>query len=248
LELENTVDFLKSELTLQVAKNAQMLEWMKTFNSSLEEKTENNFNNKMHEESVCFEISKSEVNLSGEMTDSILIVDKDQELQIMNITQSPKQEQIEKEQIQDIINKNEENFNINQIRIENLELIKENEKLRNLNLNKNLKINKLQTDKLILINELQELLNSLSRVDMKSLNKFFSENCSGRKLDVPSSLGVKYNILSTYSCMSLMLRHKEDSLNIKNYQQIFRSYEDEFERLINKNLTLEKLLLNSDEE
>jgi hypothetical protein len=242
-ELEKTVDQLKNELTLQVTKNAQMMEWLKSLSASLEaKKSERIFNHDNFlspNQKFVEEVSKGEVNLSGDMADSIIIVEKDQEKKVDSVPQSPFNENLEFLKIQTHNDKIIEE----KLKTENLELLKENQQLRNQITSNDLKISKLETDKLILINELQEILNSLNRVDLKTLQKFYLENSTHKRVDIPSSLGIKYNILSTYSSLSQMFKaSNQENLKIFNLENIFKSYEDEFEKLINKNLTKDKLL------
>lgn len=247
-ELEKTVDQLKNELALQVSKNCQMMDWLISLSSSLDSiKTERIFNRENflspnHKSFKEQEVSKGEVNFSGDMADSIIIVEKDLEKKNDCIIHSPIKENLEFLKIQT----HNEKIIEEKLKTENIELIKENEQLKSQIMCKNLKISKIETDKLILINELQELLNSLNRVDLKTLQKFYLENCEHKKLvDIPSSLGIKYNILSTYSSLSHMFKSvNQDNISVKisNMENIFKCYEDEFEILINKNLTKDKLL------
>ncbi len=126
-----------------------------------------------------------------------------------------------------------ENLNkiINNLKNENLELKKENEILRVENLDKNLIITKLKSEKFLLYNELIELVNTLKTVDIKLLNKFYKNLSSNSKLSknyMPSSLGIKYNILSVQNQLSYLMH--SDLVSAKGYQDYLTKSKDTFSK------------------
>lgn len=109
---------------------------------------------------------------------------------------------------------------INNLKNENLELKKENETLRVENIEKNLIISKLKSEKFLIFNELIELVNTLKTVDIKLLNKFYKNQSMNNKLSknyMPSSLGIKYNILSVQNQLTYLMH--SDLVTAKGYQE-----------------------------
>lgn len=87
-------------------------------------------------------------------------------------------------------------------------------------MDKNLTISKLKSEKFLLYNELNELINSLKAVDIKLLNKFYKNFASSTKLSkgyMPSSLGIKYNIMSVQNQLSYLLH--SDLVTCKGYTE-----------------------------
>lgn len=120
---------------------------------------------------------------------------------------------------------------INNLKNENLELTKENETLRVENLDKNLIITKLKSEKFLIYNELIELVNTLKTVDIKLLNKFYKNLSSNSKLNrnyMPSSLGIKYNILSVQNQVSYLMH--SDLVSAKGYQDYLNKGKDTFSK------------------
>jgi len=118
---------------------------------------------------------------------------------------------------------------ISTLKNENLDLRKENEMLRVENLEKNLTISKLRSEKFILFNELNELTNSLKSVDLKLLNKFYKNYTSNLKLSksfMPSSLGIKYNILSVQNQLSYLMH--SDLISSKGFNEYVSKAKDTF--------------------
>jgi hypothetical protein len=154
---------------------------------------------------------------------------------------------------------------------QNVKLAEENIKLKDDLQIKNFNLSKLMTEKVLLINELRELLNSLNKIEFHDLDKLFLRNSeitskiirtdAINKLDVPSSLGIKYNILSAYSIISSLLfsynyTNCDDSDNmqtsslyegIKNSRKIFKNFEKEFETILNRNLRKQSILKEYDD-
>ncbi len=120
---------------------------------------------------------------------------------------------------------------INNLKNENLELKKENETLRVENLDKNLIITKLKSEKFLIYNELIELVNTLKTVDIKLLNKFYKNLSSNSQLSknyMPSSLGIKYNILSVQNQLSYLMH--SDLVSAKGYQDYLTKAKDTFSK------------------
>ena len=114
-------------------------------------------------------------------------------------------------------------------------MIKNNEFLKIENLEKNLLITKLKGEKFLLFNELNELIFSLKFVDMKTLNNYYKLLLSEKKLNkevMPSSLGIKYNVLSVENQLSYILH--SDLNAIKNSSEHYQKSK------IDTNLNLHK--------
>jgi len=82
---------------------------------------------------------------------------------------------------------------------ENIELKKQMEKMKIQLLEQTLELNKLKSDKFILFNELNEIIQSLRRVDLDLLNNYVKNNSKVKtfnKFEMPSAKGLKYNVLS----------------------------------------------------
>lgn len=103
--------------------------------------------------------------------------------------------------------------------------------LRVENLDKNLTICKLKSEKFLLYNELNELINTLKSVDIKLLNKFYknySINANLNKNYMPSSLGIKYNILSVQNQLSYLMH--SDLVAAKGYNEYISKAKDAFSK------------------
>ncbi len=115
---------------------------------------------------------------------------------------------------------------------ENLKITKRNF-LLNAELNKkNSKINSLENKNIFILNELVELIYSLRTMDIRNLNKIYLENLTIKKkedleiLNVPSCLGIKYNILSAESFLSYLIN--TDRNRSKENENVFYSLKDNF--------------------
>lgn len=103
--------------------------------------------------------------------------------------------------------------------------------LRVENLDKNLTICKLKSEKFLLYNELNEIVNTLKLVDIKMLNKFYKNICMNTKLNknnMPSSLGIKYNILSVQNQLSYLMH--SDLVSTKGYNEYLGKARDAFSK------------------
>lgn len=103
-----------------------------------------------------------------------------------------------------------------------VELRKEIEKLKIENLDKTIELNKIKTDKFIIFNELNELVNSLKRVDIDKLNSFYKKNSNSlfTKLEMPNSKGIKLNILSAQSQLNKILLSDSIKMKIQNNPEV----------------------------
>jgi hypothetical protein len=100
-----------------------------------------------------------------------------------------------------------------------IEIIQDNQKEENISLNKEnillkekvtdlqYEISKISFEKFCLFSDLQELLNSLEMVNLDKLNKFYLSNMNEikerEKKCISSYMGIKYNILSGLSTISI---------------------------------------------
>ena len=128
---------------------------------------------------------------------------------------------------------------INVLKTENIDLKMHNEKLKIENLEKNISISKLKSDKFLLFNELNELVNSLKTIDLKILNKFYKKIHQNRILtrnDMPSSLGIKYNIITAQNQLALLMH--SDLIASKSFNETYNK--------INETLSDEKNNLKTD--
>jgi hypothetical protein len=226
-EQQQEIETLKSQLFYNNVKYIQLYDWMKSINEQLSAlkspKEEKNFENNIN--SPKNEIpNKEELNISGDLAKSLSIESHPVELNsedYLDVRVCPKVgERVEKRNLNkilhikdNILNLKEKNEHdeiiLNLIKNENLDLKKDNEILKVDNLDKELSINRLKAEKFLLFNELNELTNALKMVDMESLNNFYKTNAKqmilGNKANMPSSLGLKYNILSVQNQLTYLL-------------------------------------------
>jgi hypothetical protein len=197
-EQQNEIEFLKDQLTSQTLKHAQLYDSIKNLNENL---------------NLLMKEREDRLNFSGQLTSSLIV--EEGETQILKIgneedngcKKSKKEQKIEKEKI------------FSHIKNENLELRKELELIKDDNIKKSLNLNKIINDKFILFIELSELVMSLRRIDLNLLNNFYLNSIEnytqkikmnnnlkhfGCPQNVISSLGIKYNILSAQSQMTLL--------------------------------------------
>lgn len=138
------------------------------------------------------------------------------------------------EKLQKIIKNDELNYQ-NRYEIlnkENFKLSKRNF-LLNAELNKkNSEINNLENKNVLILNELIELVHSLRTIDIRNLNKIYLENLSLKKkedleiLNIPSCLGIKYNILSAESFLSYLINTKNN--RNRDEENMFESLKENF--------------------
>lgn len=256
-EQEREIDDLKSQVVYHSMKHAEMYNLLKTMNEML-------YKIKTDQSQKPVTPNNDGLNLSGELAESIASQDFDHgydKVRIQSAIQSPAKHLNEIVQ-QDKI--------ITDIKNENLELVRINELIRVELKEKNLTISKIQTEKILILNELNELLNSLQKVDLKALDKFYSLNKLKKikTFDIPSSLGIKYNIMSAQSQVATLMGsnvvtnvptlnfedfklsqnvEKEQSmLNLEKYRLLMDSYGEEFHSILNKNMKKKKILYSSD--
>lgn len=130
---------------------------------------------------------------------------------------------------------------------ENLMLRKELEFEKAKNLTNNSVINKLVNDKFVLFTELNELLLSLKKVDIETLNNFY--NTSLLKSRSLSSIGLKYNILSAQSEIALLLQPLKDiatplpdpilkhrTVDVNHLKDVVKRFEQEIAILANEKI------------
>lgn len=91
---------------------------------------------------------------------------------------------------------------------------------------KNSIIDRLENQNTFILNELIELVNSLRTIDIRILNKIYLHNLSIEKkedletLEIPSCLGIKYNIFSAESFLSYIINSNKQNSNNTNYNYI----------------------------
>ena len=115
----------------------------------------------------------------------------------------------------------------NLLKNENLELKMQNEKLKLENLEKDLLISKIKSDKFLILNELNELVNSIKTIDLKILNQFYkkiNKNSILTRRDMPNSLGIKYNIISAQNQLALLIH--SDIIASKSFNYAYNKLND----------------------
>jgi hypothetical protein len=148
---------------------------------------------------------------------------------------------------------------VTDLKNENLELMKQNEHLKTEICKKDLNLTKLSAEKVIILNELSELLISLKRIDMDCLNKFYLQNCKSirDRIELPTAIGIKYNIMSAQSQISMInsnnesikhndinnpIEHDINNFDMNKYYSILKGYENDFKESIDKNLRRLRIL------
>lgn len=235
---QEEIEQLKKQLFYHSSKHLEMYELFKSLNDQLELiKDVTTFKNT--------KTPKNELNLSSdELTNSYVIDEKDNMLSGY--------ENLNK-------NGNIENTILLEVKKENLDLKKENEKIKIELLEKSMDFNKVITEKFILFNELNELVNSIKKTDLNKLNSFYKKNINTTtlsKFDMPISRGIKYNVLSAQSQIAKILRSDliskklariNDNIEsnydifeknqIDNYSNMLKKIDEDFDNLIEKKLT-----------
>jgi hypothetical protein len=114
---------------------------------------------------------------------------------------------------------------IQQLKAENMGLVKELETLKLDNSNKDLTVSRLTSDRVLLYNELSELVMSLKKLNLEVFNKLYKETA---KPSVISSLGIKFNILSAVSQLSMVTMNSGCSdINLSSCMHAIKKFEDE---------------------
>lgn len=134
-----------------------------------------------------------------------------------------------------------ENENL-KLKKENLQLIQEFQEIK-------LELSKFSYEKFILFSELNELINTLSKVDLNLLNQFYINNINiestNNKRDIYSSMGIKYNVLSSMNMMGISSlnysqissdfkkNHENQYLFSEKYIEITKNKIEKFEEELN---------------
>jgi len=220
-EQQDEIENLKNQLFYQSIKHVQMYEWLKFVNEQLLQ-----IKQKKESENQ----KKEDLNISDELASSFVYEEKHEKIDTefekkKNIAKHPSTSSLREKELEF------ENLNkiIHNLKSENIDLKKENEMVKIENLEKNLLISKLRSEKFILFNELNELTNSLRAVDLKLLNKFYKNFTSSLKLNksfMPSSLGIKYNILSVQNQLSYLMH--SDLVAAKSFSEYSSKAKDTF--------------------
>jgi len=216
-EQQDELEDIKNQLFYHSIKHVQMYDWLKFVNEQLQQ---------IRLRKDYDKPNKEELDVSDELTSSFLIeqnITTSPEVKKKNIQKQPSSQSLKDAEIESL------KQIINSLKNENLDLRKENEKLRVENLEKNLIISKVKSEKFILFNELNELTNSLKTVDLKLLNKFYKSCTSNIKLSknfMPSSLGIKYNILSVQNQLSYLMH--SDLISNKTFSEYILKAKDTF--------------------
>jgi hypothetical protein len=224
-EQDKEIKLLKDLVFYHSSKHIEMYEWLNNINNMISNKgnpADVNINK------MAKKKDHRSLNSSEDFVDSLSFVDDD------------------------IVS--EENLDklLNDLKNENLELTKKNEILNSELLIKNLELTKLSTDKCILFNELTELINSLKRIDMNLLNKFYRDNSNPVRHgnEIASALGIKYNIMSTQSQLSNLIskdlenrrmeklrdnvgEYEKTNINSDKYMSILQEYIKDFQCQLN---------------
>lgn len=133
---------------------------------------------------------------------------------------------------------------------ENLKLKKENLQFIQEFQERKLELSKYSYEKFILFSELNELINTLTKVDLNLLNQFYLNNINiestNYKKDIYSSMGIKYNILSSMNMMGISSlnypqissdfnkkNHENHNLFSEKYIEITKNKIEKFEEELN---------------
>jgi hypothetical protein len=114
---------------------------------------------------------------------------------------------------------------LNLLKLENIELNKDVESLKVECCNKDLIISKLTNDRLMLYTELSELIMSLKKLNLEVFNKFYKETV--RPATITSCLGIKINILSALSELSMLTMDTNSAINISSCMYAVKKIEEE---------------------
>lgn len=277
LELERDLESTNKQLSLQIVNNLQLCDLFKQIHiiNMLGNKQENSLDiSKESVESIVlqdinnentYSISQNKSNYNNEdliipikcnkckTTDNII---NDENVGINN---------------HDLINKIKLDVSLNEVVNQNIELYKENARLKDEIRVLNFRCSKIATEKIIILNELNELLNSLNQISFKDLDKLHKEKLKQypkfisdvNSWYIPSSLGIKYNILSTYSTISSIVQNVNKDISNKENEtenithpilesysknkNLFKSFQKEFEEIINSNLNKPNILSRTDD-
>jgi len=217
-EQQDEIESIKSQLFYHTIKHVQMYDWLKFVNQQLQQ-----IKLKKEAENTV----KVDLDVSEDLAHSFVYEQAQNER-----TPIPEKKTIPKTLSNLSLKDTEVDYlkqTINTLKNENLDLRRENEMLRVESLEKNLTMTKLRSEKFILFNELNELTKSLKMVDQRLLNKFYKSHTSHLKLDksfMPSSLGLKYNIVSVQNQLSYLMH--SDLISNKNFSEYVLKAKDTF--------------------
>jgi hypothetical protein len=225
---QKEIEILKDQLYYHTTRHTELYDVLKNLNeqlAALQRKAVKHSEN-LHEQ------DKNEINFSGDLANSFTL-EGDEEDNKENKEKLIK-EKFNLEHDKDKI--------IESLKNENLSLRKELEVFKTENLEKIFFCDKLVYEKYIVLTELNELVNCLKQVDLEMLNKFYNsqrkENNFSEKTQnlfdlsksnyissdyfkTISSMGIKYNILSAQSQITLLMKsfHKEGEFIINSNEK-----------------------------
>jgi hypothetical protein len=226
---QKEIETLKEQLNYHTSRHTELYDVLKHINEQLA-----TYNSKLQKRGENLESEK--FNLSGDLANSFTLEGGDED----NKEKSAKEK---------LSNEDEKEKIIESLKNENLLLRKELENLKTDNLDKIFFNNKLVYEKFIVLTELNELIHCLKRVDLNLLNKFYAahtnmtdftehnENVfdytksnvnSSEFYSTISSMGIKYNILSAHSQITLLMNSaSKEGENASNQQN---QSENKFEK------------------
>lgn len=226
---QEEIELLKQSVMYHSSKHIQMMDMVRSLQEQIEF-IKDNTNKK--------ESNNNNLNLSGDEFTASIVCDDSKDYVVSgyeNVPQTDKDSNI--------------------LKNENIELNKEIERLKYELLDKTLEFNKIKSDKFILFNELNELVLTLKRVDLDKLNTFYKKNNTNpslNKLEMSSSKGIKYNILSAQSHICKILRsdlnnrkmqktesnvNDYDKIQMDNYVNLLKKIEEDFDSLLDRKLS-----------
>lgn len=231
-EQQKEIETLKEQLYYQTSRHTELYDVLKQINEQLQilQRKTKQSDNKLEPE-------KNEINLSGDLANSFTLEGGDED----------NKEKSEKENQLNAVEDQKEKI-IESLKNENLSIRKELEIQRTQNIDKNLFCNKVVYEKFILLTELNELVHSLKRIDLNMLNKFYvsqinqinnsegifdyskSNVISDDYYNTISSMGIKYNILSAYSQLTLLMNSVQ-----KDGDFIINSSDNKSKIILNQN-------------
>jgi len=238
---QEEIDMLKQNVMYHSGKHLQMHEMLSNITEQLEI-IRPNLNNIKAEEAATDQVNYEDSNdfvVSNELTTSFMCDENFENLSYANNNDDISAKIKTEEEIKGI-NKatntidSEENFispktrdsrrlqQLSEARKENVEYKKELEKLKIKLLEQTLELNKVKTDKFILFNELNEVIQSIRRVDLDKLNSFVKTNSNAKNLnriDMPSAKGLKYNVLSAQCQLGKIIKSDLISKKLKMMEE-----------------------------
>lgn len=169
---QKEIEYLKEQLISQTNRNNLVCECL------------NNLNDRIYKLESS---ANKDLDVSGELIKSIDLREHE------NKNEGSRDENV-------LLNDNEKIMS--DLKKENLDLRKELEKIKTENLDKQSSINRLTHEKFLLFMELDELVNSLRKVDLNLLNDFYLKN--NNRTYIPAAMGMKFNIMSAFTQLNLL--------------------------------------------